>query len=135
VLILQIVFGIVIAVVILQLLPAIVAGALIVGIVVFLVLTVVLVWLNLKTIAIYIAALGAIGILYGIPFSLKEHVVKKYPGFGALIKGEAPYDTTKKQAFRIAVMFCFSVAVALFGVGGLLGAVYAVDLISQALGK
>ncbi|WP_136418650.1 hypothetical protein [Herbaspirillum sp. ST 5-3] len=134
-LILQVAFGIVLAVIILRLLPAIVAGALIIGLAALLAITAGLVWLNLKTVAIYIAAFGAVGLLYGIPFWLKGFVVRKYPDFHVLIKGEPPYDATAKQPLRIVVMACFSVAVASVGIGALLGAVYSVDLISQVVGK
>lgn len=134
-LILEIAVGIVLAVIILRVLPATLASALVLGLIALLVITIALVWLNLKTIAIYIAAVGAASILYGVPFLLKDQVTKKYPGFTSLIRGEPPYDQITKQPLRIAVMACFSVAVASIAVGALVGALYTIDLISLAVAK
>jgi hypothetical protein len=131
----EIALGIVLAVIILRLLPAIVAVAMVVGVIALIAITALLIWLNFQTIAVYVGALGAVGVMYGIPFELKAKIEKRYPPFAALIRGEPPYNQMARQPLRIAVMACFSVAVAAVGVGALLGAISAIDLISQAVGK
>lgn len=133
--VIEIALGIVLAVIILLFLPAILAGAMLIGASVLLGFIFLLVWLNLEKAAIFVAAIGAVGLLYGLPFWLQHTITAKYPTFGALVRGEHPYNHLSKQPQRIFVMACFAIAVAGAGIGALLGAVYSVDLIIQVLGK
>ena len=134
-LIVEIALGIVLAVIILRLLPEIVAVAIVVGVIALIAIMALLIWFNFQTIAIYVGALGVVGVLYGIPFWLKAKIEKKHPPFAALIRGEPPYNHIEKQPLRLTVMACFSVAVAAVGLGALLGTISAVDLLSQAIAK
>jgi hypothetical protein len=134
-LIVQIALGIVLAVLILRILPAFLAGAMFTGAIALLGVILLLVWFNLEKVAIFVAVVGAMVLLYGVPFWLQSTVAAKYPTFGALVRGESPYDQLSKQPQRLLVMAIFAVTVAGAGIAALLGAVYSVDLISQALGK
>jgi len=135
VLIIQIALGIVLAVLILSFLPAILAGTLLIGAVALLGVILLLVWFNLEKVAIFVAAIGAIALLYGVPFWLQNTITAKYPAFGALVRGETPYDHLSKQPQRLFIMLCFAVTVAGAGIAALFGAVYSVDFISQVLSK
>ncbi len=132
---LQVALGIVLAVIIVWMLPAIVAVALLLAFVSVIALVVALVWLNLQVVAIYVSAIASVAVLYGVPFWMKTHILRKYPAFLALTKGEPPFNVMAKQPARIAVMACFAVAVALSGVGVLLGMVSLVDAVSNLFGK
>lgn len=134
-LIVKIALGIVLAVLILRFLPAIMAGAMLIGVIALLGVILLLVWFNLEKVAIFVAAIGAIVLLYGVPLCLQSVITTKYPTFGALVRGESPYDHLSKQPQRLLVMACFALAVAGIGIAALLGAVYSIDLISQVLGK
>lgn len=112
---------------------AILAWGMLLGAIALLGLILLLVWFNLEKIAILVGVAGAIALLYGVPFWLKDTITAKYPNFGALVRGESPYDSLSKQPQRIAVMLCFALIVAGAGIVALLGAVYTVDLISQML--
>lgn len=68
--------------------------------------------------------------MYAIPFWLKAKIEKKYPPFAALIRGEPPYNQIEKQPLRLAVIACFSVAGAAVGLGALLRAIAAVNLLT-----
>jgi len=135
VLIIEIALGIVLAVLILRLLPAILASALLIGVIALLGAILLLVWLNLENVAIFVAAFGAAALLYGVPFWLKNTITAKYPTLGTLIRGEPPYDHLSKQPQRLLIMACFALAVAGIGISVLLGAAYSVDLVSQVLNK
>ena len=134
-LIVEVALGIVLAVLILRFLPAILAGAMFIGAIALLGVILLLVWFNLEEVASFVAAIGAIALLYGVPFWLQSTITTKYPTFGTLIRGDSPYDQMSKQPQRLLVMALFAVAVAAAGIAALLGAVYSVDLISQAMGK
>ncbi len=134
-LIVEIALGIVLAILILRFLPVIFVGAILVGIVTFFGGIVLLVWFNLEKVAVFVAPIASMVLLYGIPFWLQGTITAKYPTFGALVRGESPYDQLSKQPKRLLVMTFFAVAVAGAGIAALLGAVYSVDLIAQVLGK
>jgi hypothetical protein len=134
-LVIEIALGIVLAVLILRFLPAILGGAILIGVIALLGVILLLVWFNLDKVAVFVGAIGAVTLLYGVPFWLQSTITARYPGFGTLVRGEPPYDRLSKQPQRIIVMACFALAVAGAGIAALLGAVYSVDLISQALGK
>ncbi|MCX5902769.1 MAG: hypothetical protein NTV89_04695 [Proteobacteria bacterium] len=134
-LIIEIALGIVLAVFILRFLPAILAGAMLIGAIALLVVILLLVWFNLEKVAIYVAAIVAMALLYGVPFWLQSAITAKYPNFGALLRGEPPYDHLSKQPQRLLVMAIFALAIAGAGIAALLGAVYSVDVISRMLGK
>jgi hypothetical protein len=135
VLVIEIALGIVLAVLILRLLPAILAGALLIGGLTLLGVLFFTVWLNLEKVAIFVAAFGTAALLYGVPFWLKDTITAKYPTLGALIRGEPPHDHFSKQPQRLLIMACFALVVAGVGISVLLGATYSVDLISQVLSK
>lgn len=134
-LIVEIALGIVLAVLILRFLPTIIASAMLMGVIALLGVILSLVWFNLEKVAIFVAAIGAMVLLYGVPLWLQSVITTKYPAFGTLVRGESPYDHLSKQPQRLLIMACFALAVAGVGVAALLGAVYSVDLISQVLKK
>src|SRR3989338_3326896 len=75
---------------------------LIVAIVLGLLVTIgILVWLNLDKIAIPVGAVLLVGVLYGVPFWAYKKVSKKYPGFGHLLRGEAPWNTASRLPVRL----------------------------------
>lgn len=134
-LVIEFALGIVLAVLVLRFLPAILAGTMFIGFVVLLGITFFLVWLNLEKVAIFVAAIGAVALVYGVPFWLQNTVTAKYPTFGALVRGEPPHDQFSKQPKRLFVMACFALAISGVGIAALLGAMYSVDLITRVLGK
>jgi hypothetical protein len=135
VLIVEIALGVVLAVLILRFLPAILTGAMLLGAIALLGVILLLVWFNLEKVAVFVAAVGAIALLYGVPFWLQSTIIAKYPTFGTLVHGKPPYDQLSKQPQRLLVMVFFAVAVGGAGIATLLGAVYSVELIGQVLGK
>lgn len=134
-LIIEIALGIVLAVLILRFLPAILVGAMLIGAIALLGVILMLVWFNLKEAASFVAVIGAMVLLYGVPFWLQSSITAKYPTFGALVRGEPPYNHFSKQPQRLLIMAFFALVVAGAGIAALLGAVYSIDLISQMLGK
>ena len=132
--IVEVALGVVLAVLILRLLPAVILGIILIGATAFLGTILLLVWLNFEKLAVVIAGIGACSLLYGIPFWLNSKVTAKYPTFGALVRGEAPYDQLPKQPKRLLVMVLFALTVTCLGIAAFLGAVYVVVLISQTMG-
>jgi hypothetical protein len=133
--ILEIAAGIVLAVLVLRLLPLIIISSLLIGCVALVFVLLLLVWLNLEKVAIYVAALGAVGLLYGVPFWLQSKITEKYPEFGKLVRGEPPFNEFARQPKRLLIMALFALVVAGAGLATLFGAVHAVDLLSQVLVK
>jgi hypothetical protein len=52
-------------------------------------------------------------------FSLYSKATQKYPAFGALIQGTAPWNEPKKIPLRLLAMIPFALAVAGAGIGGI----------------
>ena len=129
--------GIVLAALVLKNWRQLLAGSvwlLVAAIVVGLLVTVgVLVWLNLEKIAIYVGAVILVVILYGVPFLAYNRVSKKYPSFGLLLRGEAPWNTASRLPVRLVVMAVFAVTVAGFGIGALMASVSLVDYIGTVV--
>ena len=93
----------------------------------------ILVWLNLEKIAIYVGAILLVVVLYGVPFWAYNKVSKKYPGFGLLLRGEAPWNTASRLPVRLVVMAVFAVAVAGLGIGAMMASVSLVDHIGTSI--
>lgn len=87
----------------------------------------ILVWLNLQKIAVFVGALAAVSILYGVPFWAYSKVSEKYPTFGLLLKGEPPWNHLARLPLRVLVMAIFAVTVAVFGIGALMAGLSIVD--------
>ena len=93
------------------------------------------VWENIAKVLIYSGAFISVIVLYGIPFALYGAALKRYPSLNALVKGDAPWNTVAKLPLRLITMALLAISVATVGVGGLLGGVYLVDLVSRVVSK
>ena len=133
--ILEIALGIVLAYVIIALLPVIIGGSLVLGVVGTIVAIFLLVIFNIKTTAICIGFLIAIAVPCFIPYWINSQAEKKYPKWGALLKGQPPYDKLATQPFRLAVMACYVISGVFVMFGGWYGLLSLVSLSSQAIGK
>ena len=121
-------FGIILAVVILRYWRHLLSGALQVsafllflGVVLFLGFYL---WEKWPRFFIYGGAWLALVVLYGLPFFIYRRVCNAYPQFGALLKGEAPWDISSRLPLRLGVMSLFALAVAGTGIGALFGSVW-----------
>lgn len=88
-------------------------------------------WEKRSTIAIYAGAGLALAVLYGLPFYIYGRLTRAYPGFNALLKGEAPWNAVARLPLRLLVMSLFALTVAGVGIGALFGSIWLVGHVSK----
>lgn len=91
------------------------------------------VWKHISALLIYGGALFSVLVLYGIPFYVYKHVVQRYPVVAGMVRGNPPWNAVKFIGVRLMCLALLALSVAALGVGGLLGGVWLVDLITQAV--
>ena len=79
--------------------------------------------------AILLQTAGILLLLHGIPANVNKIIVRKFPAFGALVKGKEPYNTTAALPKRIVVTGFYAVFLVVLG----LGAVVCVYLLVDAI--
>lgn len=139
-LIIEIALGIVLTVLILRFWPAILGGSLILGVLAVVVLIGVFVWSKIENappehVAVVVAAMVGIGLLYGVPLWLKDNVANRFPKLHALIIGHSPFDGLAKLPLRVAVMTSLAIALVMASVASFLASFYLVRATVEVLSK
>jgi hypothetical protein len=135
--IIKIVIGLVLGILILKLWLAVVGGSAILGVLAVAFLMVVVVWSKLgyappDHVALTVAAMVGMGLLYGVPLWL-NHLANRHPKVHALITKHI--NELAKSPLRIASMTTFAVALFMASIASFFVTYYLVRVAVEVLGK
>ena len=139
-LIIEIALGIVLGVLILRFWPAILGGSLILGLLALAFLIVVFVWSKLEKappehVALVVAAMVGVGLLYGVPLWLKDNLANRYPKLHALITGNTPFNGFARLPLRIAVITSLAVTLVVASIASFFASFYFVKAAVEVFSK
>ena len=79
--------------------------------------------------AILLQTIGMLLLLHGVPSYVNAIVSRKFPMFGALVKGDEPYDKMSALPKRVAIVGIYAVILVVFVMVVVVGMYYGVATI------